>query len=105
MSPSLVNGRQMPAWAGRPHSPPPARRHRPASTPPSANSALGIQPAALIVDTIFACDGVYPDSRGFESGGAPQAGGLFIADEVQPGFGRIGTASGASSATASTPTW
>lgn len=52
----------------------------------------GIRPAALIVDTIFASDGVYPNVPGLEHAVAAvrAAGGLFIADEVQPGFGRLG---------------
>ena len=53
----------------------------------------GIRPAALIVDTIFASDGVRPTVVGFADAVAAvrAAGGLFIADEVQPGFGRLGT--------------
>jgi 4-aminobutyrate aminotransferase-like enzyme len=53
----------------------------------------GIQPAALIVDTIFASDGVRPEVAGFADAvdAVRAAGGLFIADEVQPGFGRLGT--------------
>ena len=53
----------------------------------------GIRPAALIVDTIFASDGVIPDAAGLVDAVAAvrAAGGLFIADEVQPGFGRLGT--------------
>ena len=54
----------------------------------------GIQPAALIVDTIFSSDGVYPDPPGFLKPAADAiraAGGLFIADEVQPGFARTGS--------------
>lgn len=53
----------------------------------------GIKPAALIVDSIFSSDGVLPDPEGFLSGAVDaihKAGGLFIADEVQPGFGRTG---------------
>jgi 4-aminobutyrate aminotransferase-like enzyme len=53
----------------------------------------GINPAALIVDTIFSSDGVYADPPGFLTGAVQAiraAGGLFIADEVQPGFGRLG---------------
>jgi 4-aminobutyrate aminotransferase-like enzyme len=55
--------------------------------------AAGIRPAALIVDTIFASDGVYSDVPGLGDAVAAirAAGGLFIADEVQPGFGRLGT--------------
>jgi 4-aminobutyrate aminotransferase-like enzyme len=55
--------------------------------------AAGIRPAALIVDTIFASDGVRPDVPGFADAVAVvrAAGGIFIADEVQPGFGRLGT--------------
>lgn len=54
----------------------------------------GIRPAALLVDTLFTSDGVFADPAGFlgEAVEAVRAaGGLFIADEVQPGFGRTGT--------------
>jgi len=56
-------------------------------------AALGIRPAALIIDTIFASDGVFPDVAGLERAAdlMRAAGGLLIADEVQPGFGRLGT--------------
>jgi 4-aminobutyrate aminotransferase-like enzyme len=49
--------------------------------------------AALYVDTILSSDGVQSDPPGFldEAVAAVQAaGGLYIADEVQPGFGRTG---------------
>lgn len=55
----------------------------------------GIKPAALIVDTIFSSDGVYADPPGFlrpAVAAIRAAGGVFIADEVQPGFGRTGDA-------------
>jgi 4-aminobutyrate aminotransferase-like enzyme len=54
--------------------------------------ANGIRLAALLVDTIFASDGVFPEVTGFSDAVAAThaAGGLFIADEVQPGFGRLG---------------
>jgi len=55
----------------------------------------GIQVAALIVDTIFSSDGVYADPAGFLAPAVDvvrRAGGVFIADEVQPGFGRTGDA-------------
>jgi 4-aminobutyrate aminotransferase-like enzyme len=53
----------------------------------------GIRPAALIVDSMFTSDGILPDPAGFLKGAVDaikRAGGLFIADEVQPGFGRTG---------------
>ena len=53
----------------------------------------GIKPAALLVDTIFSSDGVFADPDGFLAPAVAairEAGGLFIADEVQPGFGRTG---------------
>ena len=51
--------------------------------------------AAVLMDTIFSSDGVIPDPAGFlgpvvEVARAAKA--LFIADEVQPGFGRTGDA-------------
>ncbi|GAA4226899.1 4-aminobutyrate aminotransferase-like enzyme [Sagittula marina] len=53
----------------------------------------GIGVAALLFDSIFSSDGVCIDPPGFIAGGADAvraAGGLVIADEVQPGFGRTG---------------
>jgi 4-aminobutyrate aminotransferase-like enzyme len=53
----------------------------------------GIKPAALIVDSLFTSDGILPEPAGFLRGAVDaikKAGGLFIADEVQPGFGRTG---------------
>ncbi|MDJ1159184.1 aminotransferase class III-fold pyridoxal phosphate-dependent enzyme [Chelatococcus sp. SYSU_G07232] len=55
--------------------------------------AEGIRPAALIVDTVFSSDGVFTEPPGFLAAAVAavrEAGGLFIADEVQPGFGRTG---------------
>ncbi|MGR6432948.1 aspartate aminotransferase family protein [Rhizobium sp. PAMB 3174] len=49
--------------------------------------------AALLMDSIFSSDGVWVDPPGFIARGveaARSAGALFIADEVQPGFGRTG---------------
>ena len=56
-------------------------------------AAAGIRPAALILDTILASDGVIPEIAGLTDAVAAvrAAGGLFIADEVQPGFGRLGS--------------
>ena len=53
----------------------------------------GIKPAGLIVDTIFSSDGVFEGPRGFLKPAVEAiraAGGVFIADEVQAGFGRCG---------------
>ena len=55
--------------------------------------AQDIRPAMLIVDTIFSSDGVWPDPEGFLAPAVAAIraeGGLFLADEVQPGFGRTG---------------
>jgi 4-aminobutyrate aminotransferase-like enzyme len=49
--------------------------------------------SALLVDSIFSSDGVFADPPGFLCAAVAAvhgAGGLFIADEVQPGFGRTG---------------
>ena len=57
--------------------------------------AAGIKPAGLLVDTIFGSDGVISHPPGFLRAAVEEihrAGGLFIADEVQPGFGRTGDA-------------
>ncbi|MEI7518035.1 MAG: aminotransferase class III-fold pyridoxal phosphate-dependent enzyme [Mycobacteriaceae bacterium] len=55
-------------------------------------NAAGIGLSALIVDTIFSSDGIYPDPSVLAPTVASvrRAGGVFIADEVQPGFGRTG---------------
>ena len=57
--------------------------------------ADGIEPAAFIVDTVFSSDGLYPDPAGFLKPAVDlirAEGGIFIADEVQPGFARTGDA-------------
>lgn len=57
--------------------------------------ADGIEPAALIVDTVFSSDGLYPDPAGFLKPAVDlirAEGGIFIADEVQAGFARTGDA-------------
>ena len=62
--------------------------------------AAGHGVAALIVDTAFASDGFIPPSPETRSALAAvqqlvrEAGGLVIADEVQPGFGRLGATDG-----------
>jgi 4-aminobutyrate aminotransferase-like enzyme len=53
----------------------------------------GIKPAAFIVDTIMSSGGVVDTPPGYLARSAEiirRAGGLFVADEVQPGFGRTG---------------
>jgi 4-aminobutyrate aminotransferase-like enzyme len=53
----------------------------------------GIGFSALLIDSIFSSDGVFADPPGFLRAAIDvvhRAGGLFIADEVQPGFGRTG---------------
>jgi len=54
----------------------------------------GIKPAALLLDGIFASDGVLSDPAGFLQQAvavAREAGLLYIAAEVQSGFGRTGS--------------
>jgi 4-aminobutyrate aminotransferase-like enzyme len=54
----------------------------------------GVRLAAFLADSIFSSDGVFPDPAGFLAPIAEitrAAGGLYIADEVQSGFGRTGT--------------
>src|SRR4051794_23962505 len=58
-------------------------------------SERGLRPAALMVDTIFSSDGVIADPVGLLVPAVERvraAGALFIADEVQAGFARTGTA-------------
>ena len=53
----------------------------------------GVGFSALLVDCIFSSDGVFAEPAGFLRGAVDavhRAGGLFIADEVQCGFGRLG---------------
>ncbi|WP_158969795.1 aspartate aminotransferase family protein [Chachezhania sediminis] len=49
--------------------------------------------AAFICDSVFSSDGIHADPEGFLApaiDAVHAAGGLYIADEVQPGFGRLG---------------
>ncbi|MBS0252276.1 MAG: aminotransferase class III-fold pyridoxal phosphate-dependent enzyme [Proteobacteria bacterium] len=55
--------------------------------------AIGIRFAGFIADSIFSSDGVFPGEPGFlreTLEAVHAAGGVYIADEVQPGFGRTG---------------
>jgi len=54
----------------------------------------GHRPAAFVVDTIFSNEGVPVVPPAYLAKAVDivrKAGGLFVADEVQPGFGRLGT--------------
>jgi 4-aminobutyrate aminotransferase-like enzyme len=56
--------------------------------------ARGIKLAAFLADSLLSSDGVIPDPAGFLRAAqrvVHQAGGLYIADEVQAGFGRTGS--------------
>lgn len=53
----------------------------------------GVKPAAFVIDTIISSGGVVQPPPGYLRKAGEiirKAGGLFIADEVQPGFGRTG---------------
>jgi 4-aminobutyrate aminotransferase-like enzyme len=53
-----------------------------------------IRLSALLLDSIFSSDGVCTEPAGFLEpavAAVHRAGGVFIADEVQPGFGRTGS--------------
>lgn len=57
--------------------------------------AHGIKFAAFLADSIFSSDGVHPNPKGFLKVAVDvvhKNGGVFIADEVQPGFARSGDA-------------
>jgi 4-aminobutyrate aminotransferase-like enzyme len=55
----------------------------------------GVRLAAFLADSIFSSDGVLPDPAGGSLARVAalvrEAGGLYIADEVQSGFGRTGS--------------
>lgn len=58
-------------------------------------TAGGIKFAAFMADSIFSSDGVWPGPAGFLRKAVDVVhanGGIFIADEVQPGFARCGEA-------------
>jgi 4-aminobutyrate aminotransferase-like enzyme len=53
----------------------------------------GVEFAAFVADSLLSSDGIFPDPRGLLRPVAKvvhEAGGLYIADEVQPGFARTG---------------
>ncbi|MGB5092403.1 MAG: aspartate aminotransferase family protein [Parvibaculum sp.] len=61
----------------------------------TALESRGHRLGAFVADSIFSSDGVYADPPGFLKAAidlVQKNGALFIADEVQPGFARTGTA-------------
>lgn len=53
----------------------------------------GLRFSAFLADSVFSSDGIAADPRGFlrpAFDAVHNAGGVWIADEVQPGFGRMG---------------
>jgi 4-aminobutyrate aminotransferase-like enzyme len=53
----------------------------------------GVKFAAFVADSLLSSDGIFPDPGGFlgpVARAVREAGGLYIADEVQPGFARTG---------------
>ena len=76
---------------------PPPGAARAADVAASAVEALesrGHGVAAMLLDTAWTSDGIFTDASGYEAEvvrAARAAGGLFVADEVQAGFGRLGT--------------
>ncbi|AYC34964.1 aspartate aminotransferase family protein [Pseudomonas cavernae] len=103
LSPSLGNGITLPAHARTVRAPDAYRlgaENVAATFAADVRAAIadlrahGIKPAALLLDGIFASDGVFADPAGFlaEAVAAARAEGLlYIADEVQSGFARTGS--------------
>jgi 4-aminobutyrate aminotransferase-like enzyme len=59
----------------------------------ATHASRGRRPAAFFVDTIYTSDGIHIAPPGYLAGAFSRvraAGGLCVADEVQPGFGRTG---------------
>ena len=57
------------------------------------HEAKKVRFAGLIADSIFSSNSIYPGEPGFMAEAVTdvrEAGGLFVADEVQPGFARTG---------------
>jgi 4-aminobutyrate aminotransferase-like enzyme len=105
---SEVSPSSFAAWTPPPHvrvvAAPDARLAPPAGLASSFASQVGEAIAdlerhghrfsALLIDPIFSSDGVFPDPAGFLRDAVDtvhRAGGLLIADEVQPGFARTGS--------------
>jgi 4-aminobutyrate aminotransferase-like enzyme/Ser/Thr protein kinase RdoA (MazF antagonist) len=64
-----------------------------ASATTDLRTSHGVRPAMVIADSMFTSEGVRPITPEFMTGlvdGAHDAGALYVADEVQIGFGRTG---------------
>ena len=74
-----------------------SRERRYAETVRDAVAPLGRRGhrlAAMFLDSAWTSDGIFPEASpcvGAAAGAARDAGGLFVADEVQGGFGRFGS--------------
>jgi 4-aminobutyrate aminotransferase-like enzyme len=94
MSPEELRPDQHEPWVA---TMPPASGEDPADAAAGAVSALraaGRTPAAVFFDTIFSSDGIYPATADYLDQSVATvrtAGGLFVADEVQAGLGRVGS--------------
>jgi 4-aminobutyrate aminotransferase-like enzyme len=95
LGPAVPLGRQVRTVA------PPAAGEEAAAFAGRVSAALadlrrhGIRPAAFIADSLFSSDGILPDPAGSLRpviDVVREAGGVYIADEVQPGFARTGEA-------------
>jgi 4-aminobutyrate aminotransferase-like enzyme/Ser/Thr protein kinase RdoA (MazF antagonist) len=81
-----AHGREMPGWAARY-----------AASVGEAAGALrdaGYRPAAMFLDSAWTSDGIFTEATDYVPEAMRRvrgAGGLFVADEVQAGFGRFGS--------------
>ena len=84
-------------WAEGEHPEYVATIAAPAGSVPDAVAELdarGHRPAALLVDSAWTSDGIFTDAPEHVARAAADvraAGGVFVADEVQAGFGRLGS--------------
>ncbi|WP_137845273.1 aminotransferase class III-fold pyridoxal phosphate-dependent enzyme [Microbacterium sp. 2FI] len=94
LSPSLVGADAVEPWVRLVPSPvdDPAAFVNGVRDAIASLDAAGIGLAALFVDTVFSSDGVQSEGSFLQpvAGLVRAAGGLFVADEVQAGFGRLG---------------
>lgn len=100
-SPSLGRGARLGTWVRRVPAPD-SYRHDPATLGQMMAAAVtraaeelarhGDGLAAFVADSLFSSDGVFstPEVLGQVAAAVRAAGGLFLADEVQSGFGRSG---------------